>query len=384
MGGVVLNMVCRGPHRPYPAFAAFRTWRGLWAWRAAGLAAVCALALSAPAVAQSLTADTPVRVLVNKDAPFVMLDQDEQFTGFSVELWREIAARLQISEFIEEEPDFSEMLERVARREADVAIANISITSERELKLDFSQSYFDSGMQIVVRSDAQSTSVVRAVMNSPALPIAGIGLLVLLAIAHFMWIFERHRNPSIRPGYLGGVWDAFWWAFVALTTGGGDRPTLVVSRVLAMLWVLVGLFLVSSLTASITTWLTVQQLSGGIQDYRDLRGKKVGLIAGTIQAKFAAERGLAFAPYNDSDRLLEALTSGELDATILDAPVAQYFVAHAGAGKAVLAGPTFAPDKYGIAFPNGSELREPVNRALLEVIEDGAYERLRKKYFEAD
>jgi len=37
-----------------------------------------------------------------------------------------------------------------------------------------------------------------------------------------------------------------------------------------------------------------------------------------------------------------------------------------------LIGAVFAPDPYGIALTEGSELREPVNWALLEMSRDGA------------
>ncbi|MEM9724027.1 MAG: transporter substrate-binding domain-containing protein [Pseudomonadota bacterium] len=321
-------------------------------------------------------------MLVNEDAPFVMFEDNGEITGFSVDLWREIARRLKLESVIEDEPVFAQMLERVVAREADLAIANISITAEREARLDFSQPYFDSGMQILLRIDgAPAPSFLRAVWESPAPTIAGLGLLALLAVAHVIWAFERRTNASIRETYLGGVWDAFWWAFISLTTGGGERPEAVATRILAMVWVLLGLLIVSSVTAGITTWLTVQQLSGGVSSYRDLTGMRVGLSPGTTHARFAEERGLPYLPYRDTIEILEALQAGDLDATIIDAPVAQYFARNEGAGVVTLAGPVFAPDKYGIAFPDGSPLREPVNQQLLAILEDGTFRRLHRRYF---
>ena len=41
----------------------------------------------------------------------------------------------------------------------------------------------------------------------------------------------------------------------------------------------------------------------------------------------------------------------------------------------------FAPEKLGFAFPEGSPLRDPVNRILLRLIEDGEYERIAQRYF---
>lgn len=365
----------RAARSRYIAFAGFPQTFAL----ALSLALTFAAASSAFAQAG---ADPELRVLAVERAPFVMVDANGDIGGFSVELWREIAERLDRDWRIERRETFADMLGAVAERQADLAIGNISITSSREEVLDFSQPFLDSGLQILVRSEAApSTGLLQAIWASPAPAIIGFGLLALIGVSHLLWLAERGRNPSIRSGYLGGVWDAFWWAFITLTTGGGDRPTTVVSRIFAMVWVLTGLLAVSSLTAGITTWLTVQHLSGGVSNYRDLVGMRVGLAEGTTMARFAEENGLPFQRFPDTSDVLAGFENGVIEATILDAPVAQYYALHRGAGEAALAGPVFAADKLGIAFPNGSPLREQVNRALLEIMEEGVLERLRKRYF---
>jgi polar amino acid transport system substrate-binding protein len=46
-----------------------------------------------------------------------------------------------------------------------------------------------------------------------------------------------------------------------------------------------------------------------------------------------------------------------------------------------VAGPVFHPEKYAIALPPGSPLRKPVNAALLELMDDGTYEEIRRRWF---
>ena len=41
------------------------------------------------------------------------------------------------------------------------------------------------------------------------------------------------------------------------------------------------------------------------------------------------------------------------------------------------------PQAYGIAFPAGSELREPVNRELLRLEQTGEYDRIHRRWFGA-
>ena len=52
-------------------------------------------------------------------------------------------------------------------------------------------------------------------------------------------------------------------------------------------------------------------------------------------------------------------------------------------GKGVqVVGPTLKDEYYGIALPTGSPLRKPINEALLELMQDGAYTEIHDKWFE--
>jgi ABC-type amino acid transport substrate-binding protein len=52
-----------------------------------------------------------------------------------------------------------------------------------------------------------------------------------------------------------------------------------------------------------------------------------------------------------------------------------------GLGKVSVVGPLFDIQYYGFLFPQGSELREPVNRALLKLRTNGIYDKLYSKWF---
>ena len=116
--------------------------------------------------------------------------------------------------------------------------------------------------------------------------------LILLVIAHIVWFFERGvedaRHDYFRDDYIGGVWDSFWWAFIIMTMGGFENevPYKRSSRVLAIFWIIVSLFFISTLTAKITTALTVAELQTGIENYKDLSGKQIVVTEGSSHQKF--------------------------------------------------------------------------------------------------
>jgi len=71
----------------------------------------------------------------------------------------------------------------------------------------------------------------------------------------------------------------------------------------------------------------------------------------------------------------------KLDAVVHDAPLLDYFAITRGRGKVRVVGDLLRPEKYGIALQVGSDLREPLNRALLRLRENGSFARLRARWF---
>lgn len=62
-------------------------------------------------------------------------------------------------------------------------------------------------------------------------------------------------------------------------------------------------------------------------------------------------------------------------------PTLQYWAAREGNGQVQVVGPVFLPEKYAIALGEGSALRKPIKPALLQMMADGTYERLRAAWF---
>ncbi len=314
---------------------------------------------------------------------------DSALHGFSVELWRAIAERANITYQWRVFTQFSEMIDAARTGAVDAAIANISITAQRQRVADFSQPIYPSGLQILVpRAPAQSGwNFVRILWTSGVVKFIGFALAVLLVIAHILWFFERNvadkRHDYFRDDYFGGVWDAFWWAFIIMTMGGFENevPHKKISRALAMLWIVVSLFFISTLTAKITTSLTVHQLASQIESVDDLVGKRVGVLASPTVRKELQRKGVRVVSAATPKELYAALRTGAVDAIVGDAPIMRYYATHEGRGTVRMAGGVFRTEYYGIIFPQGSALRTRVNAALLSLREDGTYAALRRRYF---
>jgi polar amino acid transport system substrate-binding protein len=109
-------------------------------WLAAGIATPWTW--SATSVAAT---DHPLRVVTTPVAQFV-LPKTTPPAGFSIDLWNEVARRMRVEFAWNVVANEAEMLQAVQRGDADVAIAAVAMTPERESAVDFSHPYFNSGL----------------------------------------------------------------------------------------------------------------------------------------------------------------------------------------------------------------------------------------------
>jgi polar amino acid transport system substrate-binding protein len=354
---------------------------------------VCLLAFGggAGALAQQAAEEPPptqtLRIATGFAAPFV-LNQGDTLTGFSIELWTALAHRLHVAtRFVDLglRSDHAQ-IEAVRKGDADVAIAAITITAVREREVDFSMPYFDSGLQIAVPANGVGNPVLgtfEAFLSREILQLFGLGFVVILLLAHLLWLVERRHNPHFQRGYLPGVLEGLWGVMLIIATGEhGDRdaPGWLKRLTVAFLW-LFGVVLVAQFTATVTSSLTVRTLRSTIDGPNDLPGKTIATYPDSIAAEYLTERGLSFLPVTNAKQGAAMLASGQVQAIVFEAPTLQYWIATEGANALELVGPVFLPEKYGIAVAIGSPLRKRINEALLEMQADGSFASLRTRWF---
>jgi polar amino acid transport system substrate-binding protein len=356
--------------------------------RAAMLGALAAVVLFSPAAAQPAAAPGPVGstlvVATVPTAPFV-IPKSDPLAGFSIDLWQEIARRMHVATTWKMAASEQELLEMVRRQEADVGIAAIVLTPERDALVDFSYPYFDAGLQIMVR--AQNDGGFQATLAS--VPWAAIGrlfamvLVIVFVLANVLWLVERRENADFRKGYFRAIGEGLWGTMLIIATGEhGDRdaPGVVKRIVVVCMWLL-GVVLIAQLTATVTSSQTVDRLRSSIQGPDDLPGKSIVSVSGTAAGDYLTRRGLPFTPVTYGPDAIRMLLRGEAQAVVFDAPTLQYWAAREGNGQVQVVGPVFMPEKYAIAVGAGSALRKPIDQALLQMVADGSYERLRAAWF---
>lgn len=349
-----------------------------------------AMFLAGPVLAQ-VQSSAKVTVATRLLPPFVVKEGDG-YIGFSVELWTELAKRTGVTFSWKELANVKEILAAVETGEAQVGIAAISITSEREQKFDFSQPMFESGLQVMVSAEPDSGvsfGSILGYLTTGAMPyLLGILALLILVPGHILWWAERrHATSNFSRSYVPGILQAMGWALSAAAGQQNDSPQSRLGRFMSIAAIFVSLLFLTYWQAELTSSFTVQQLQGGIQGPDDLPGKRVGTTEGSTSAAYLKANHARLTEFQGIQDAFNALDAGMLDAVVFDAPVLLYHAAHAGKGKVRVVGPVFRKENYGILFPRGTpgpkqmNLRKRVNEALLKMREDGTYDEMYNRWF---
>ena len=333
-------------------------------------------------------AATEVRVATRVLPPMVM-SQDGALSGFSIELWNEIAKRTNMVFKYEVYPDVRSLLESVQTGKADLGIAAISITAAREEVFSFSHPILNSGLQILIGGGGNGAAenplgdLLSLLFSRTSVMWLLIAFLLALGPAHLVWLVERRHAEGIIPTtrYFPGIFYAFYWAVATLTTQSDTAPRQWLARVVAIFWMFSSIVFVALYTAQLTATLTVKQINAGISGPEDLAGKRVAVTKGSTAAKLVGGLRAEAVEFSKIDEVYQALHDKSVDAVVFDSPVLMHYAANEGKGRVTLVGPPFGKEDYGIVFPQGSKWLPITNVALLRIKEDGTYQRLHEKWF---
>jgi polar amino acid transport system substrate-binding protein len=210
----------------------------------------------------------PLRVAVYDVPPYGTVGSDGALSGLSVDLWRRVAEDLEWEYRLTPVSQMETILSGLEQGRFDAAIGAITITPEREARIDFSYPTHRSG--VAVAADLGTL-------------IVGIfALLLLLGVV--IWLIERPGRSGKPPPEDSVVTlrDGLYWAVVTMTTVGyGDKtPKTPLGRVVAVVWMLSSVALVSLLSASLVSRLTAERVeNSSIRAESDLTGKKLAAVA---------------------------------------------------------------------------------------------------------
>ena len=337
------------------------------------LAGLISLAVPAEAMAAVL------RVGVSGSPPFVM-PRGEVTQGISIQIWEEVASRLNQPFELVHQPNTEANLRALERGDLDLSIGPISITPDRlaNPRIDFTQPYFHGkeGLMLPVKAPGLWERF-KPFFGWAALSSLGGLMILLFLVGNLIWLAERRRNVEHFPRhYLHGVGNGMWFALVTLTTVGyGDRsPTTKTGRMIAGVWMLMSLLALSSITAGLASAFTVSLSKlepDAVRERSDLRGKTVSVVAGTTSKTWAKIYGARPKEASSLDQAIDLLAKGEVDAVLFDEAPLRYYLQQTPEAPFKMASFSLANQTYGFVVPMNSDLRTPIDVILLQMQRSG-------------
>ena len=337
------------------------------------LAGLISLAVPAEAMAAVL------RIGVSGSPPFVM-PRGEVTQGISIQIWEEVASRLNQPFELVHQPNTEANLRALERGDLDLSIGPISITPDRlaNPRIDFTQPYFHGkeGLMLPVKAPGLWERF-KPFFGWAALSSLGGLMILLFLVGNLIWLAERRRNVEHFPRhYLHGVGNGMWFALVTLTTVGyGDRsPTTKTGRMIAGVWMLMSLLALSSITAGLASAFTVSLSKlepDAVRERSDLRGKTVSVVAGTTSKTWAKIYGARPKEASSLDQAIDLLAKGEVDAVLFDEAPLRYYLQQTPEAPFKMASFSLANQTYGFVVPMNSDLRTPINVILLQMQRSG-------------
>ncbi|WP_170337386.1 transporter substrate-binding domain-containing protein [Ruegeria arenilitoris] len=338
------------------------------------------LAALVPIPSQAQERSGPVPVAAALCPPFVIGEADK-LDGLAIFLWDRVARELALDYDITL-MNFGDMIDSVAAGQSAVGISCLSITPEREERVDFSHSFFETHKAIGIKK-ASYLSSVRQFLLSPRILTAIIIVLGAAAlVGGVFYLLEHEINAKLYAMKTRGgkVMEALVIGLLFVTRGPiryyeFKTPT---ARILSAVLAVGSTIMVASITAILASAFTLEQIRSEIRSPDDLANVQVATLADSTSAEYLQRSGIAARSFATLSEVVTSLDADQVDAVVMDAPALKYEILRGreqGRFEDLEVLPyEFEEQNYAFALQDESEYVEVLNRALLSVRKSPAWD----------
>uniref|UniRef100_A0A6Q2YRC0 Glutamate receptor n=1 Tax=Esox lucius TaxID=8010 RepID=A0A6Q2YRC0_ESOLU len=366
------------------------------------------------------------------ESPYVMLKKNheqlvgnDKYEGYCVELAAEIAKHVGYTYRLEIVGDgkygardvdtkmWNGMVGELVYGKADVAVAPLTITLVREEVIDFTKPFMSLGISIMIKKPTKSKPGVFSFLDPLAYEIwmcivfAYIGVSVVLFLVSRFSPYEWQGDDSDNQGQGQseghanefGIFNSLWFSLGAFMQQGCDiSPRSLSGRIVGGVWWFFTLIIISSYTANLAAFLTVERMVSPIESAEDL-AKQTEIAYGTLdggstkeffrRSKIAVfEKMWSYMKSADPSVFVKTTDEGVVRvrkskgryAYLLESTMNEYIEQRKPCDTMKVGG-NLDSKGYGVATPKGSALRNPVNLAVLKLNEQGLLDKLKNKWW---
>ncbi|XP_061771066.1 glutamate receptor ionotropic, kainate 5 isoform X1 [Nerophis ophidion] len=345
---------------------------------------------------------------------------NEQYEGFCVDMLRELADILKFSFRIKlvddglygaPEPNgsWTGMVGELINRKADLAVAGFTITSEREKVIDFSKPFMTLGISILYRVHLGRKPGYFSFLDpfSPAvwlfmlLAYLAVSCVLFLAarLSPYEWYNPhpclRERRDMLENQYTLG--NSLWFPVGGFMQQGSEiMPRALSTRCVSGVWWAFTLIIISSYTANLAAFLTVQRMEAPIESPDDLADQtniEYGTIHGGstmtffMNSRYQTYQRMWNYMYSKQPSVFVKSTEEGIArvvnskyAFLMESTMNEY---HRGLNcNLTQIGGLLDTKGYGIGMPLGSPFRDEITLAILQLQENNRLEILKRRWWE--
>ncbi|XP_044511813.1 glutamate receptor 3.3-like [Mangifera indica] len=284
-------------------------------------------------------------------------------------------------------PSYTELVNSITTGVLDAAIGDIAIVTNRTKIVDFTQPYAASGLVVVAPFKKLNTGA-WAFLQPFTRSMWIVTAFSFLVIGIVVWILEHRINDEFRGPPKRQIITVLWFSLSTMFFAHRENTVSTLGRVVLIIWLFVVLIINSSYTASLTSILTVQQLSSPIKGIDSLRNgdDPIGFQEGSFAEYYLSEelnisksRLISLrTPEEYAAALKKGPNHGGVAAVVDERPYVELFLSAQCTFKIV--GQEFTKSGWGFAFPRDSPLAIDLSTAILQLTENGDLQRIHDKW----
>ncbi|XP_045125479.1 glutamate receptor ionotropic, kainate 2-like isoform X1 [Portunus trituberculatus] len=368
------------------------------------------------------TALTPPYTMLRKSSD--QLTGNDRFEGFCIDIIKEISRQHGFNYSIEISPDgaygsknpitqeWNGIVRELIDHRADLGIVDFTITYEREEAVDFTMPFMNLGISIIYSKPQKKSPSLFSFMSPFSVDVWIYMATAYLGVSVLLFILARvapqewdNPHPCIQdPEELENsisLSNAFWFTIGSVMQQGSDiAPKAVSTRIVAGIWWFFTLIMISSYTANLAAFLTVERMDAPIESAEDLAKQtkiKYGCKKDGSTYKFFMDSNIptymkmwttmsnarpsVFTTSND-EGVERAAKSKGMYAFLMESSSIEYVVERNC--DLMQIGGLLDSKSYGIALPPGSPYTAKISSAILRMKENGTLHRLKDKWWKGE
>ncbi|CAL0333919.1 unnamed protein product [Lupinus luteus] len=285
-------------------------------------------------------------------------------------------------------PNYNNLVDQVAQNNYDAAVGDVTIVTNRTRFVDFTQPFMGSGLVIVVPAKKGKSSPWAFLKPFTAQMWCITGAFSLF-VGSVVWILEHRFNEEFRGSPRTQLITVFWFSLSTMIFSHRENTVSTLGRLVLIMWLFVVLIINSSYTASLTSILTVQQLSSQIEGIDSLISstQPIGIQDGSFARKYLVEElripKSRIVTLKNMQGYIDALQRGPkyggVVAVVDELPYIETLMSSTDC-KFRTVGQEFTKSGWGFAFQRDSPLAIDLSTAILQLSENGDLQKIHDKW----